>query len=366
MRRAACIIFLAAMFGTIDATRAEEAQAPPRDTASLAAAAEAYASNPADEDRSQSPPNSDGGERRPLLETARSQDADQIPTLLKAAQYLDEAGLQDEAAKVRLLAARRRAEWQSLLAEKSAEFKKLQAEVDALRKALGDGQQVRIDFRILQVSRTHLRYLGFDWKSVLDASAPQPSKSGAGLADDQVDGSGGGAFPRVVERASKFFDVLELLGSRNVAKLIAEPSLATVDGRNAFVQIGDQAAQDELLMRVEILPTVAADGSITLELSLRMRDPHDLGPGGGFDFNNSGPPSPTREMQTAASLKPGQTLVARCEAARQRVTAESQAGAKQPVEVIEYLILATPKLVDLPAIAASPAGYGNAAQGTQR
>ena len=366
MSRSACIFFVAAIFGAIDLVRSEETPALPRYAPEPKTGAEPDGTNPSYEDRSQSPLNLDGDARRALLEMARSQDADQIPTLLKAAHYLDEAGLQEEAAKVRALAARRRAEWQTLFDEKSAELKKLQADVEALRKALGDGQQVQIDFEIVQVSRTHLRYLGFDWKSVLDASAPQPTKSGAGLADEQVDGSGDGAFPRVVEWKSKFFNVLELLGSRNIAKLIAEPSLATVDGRKAFVQIGDPAAQDKLLTQVEILPTVAADGSITLDLSLQIRDPQDIGPAGGFDPNNNGPPSPTRELQAAASLKPGQTLVARCEVVHKRAVVGSQIGGKQPVEMIEYLILATPKLVDLPVVADSSAGEGKATEESQR
>lgn len=366
MRRVACIVSLAAMLGTIDATRGEEVQAQPRDTASLAAAAEAYATNPADQDRRQSPPNLDGDERRALLEMARSQDAEQIPTLLKAAHYLEEAGLQEEAAAVRRLAARRRAEWRSLLDEKSAELKKLQADVDALQKALGDGQQVQIDLRILEVSRTHLRRMGFDWKNVLDAPAPQPSKSGQGLADDQIGGNRGGAFPRVVERASKFFDVLELLGRRNIAKLIAEPSVATVDGRKASVQIGDQAAHDKLMTRVEILPTVAADGSIMLDLSLRMRDPLDIGPAGGFDFNNNGPPAPTRDLQTVAKLKTSQTVVAGVRIVRKVGAMDAGANGKQQFDEIEYLILATPKLIDLPVVATAPTGEGKAAEGSQR
>lgn len=368
MRRVACIISLAAMFGAIDATRAEEAQAPPRDRASLAAAADAYATDPVDDDRSQSPPNSDGDERRSLLETARSHDADQIPTLLKAAQYLDEAGMQDEAVKVRLLAARRRAKWQALLEEKSVELKSLQADVEALRRALGEARPVQVDFRILEVSRTHLRQMGFDWESVVDEPAPQPSKADAGLPVDQVrGGNGGDAFPRVVERTSKFFDVLELLGRRNIAKLIAEPSLATVDRRKAFIRTGDQAAHDKLMTRVEILPTVGDDESITLDLSLRMRDPQDVGPAGGFDFNNNGPPAPTREMQTTAKLKPGQTLVAACRIVRNAVAAkESGADKQQQVDEIEYLILATPKLVDCAAVAASQAHDGEAAQGSHR
>lgn len=297
----------------------------------------------------------------------RAQDAVRIPTLLKAARYLEEEGMPEEAAKVRALAERQRAEWKTLLEQKTAELKALQAEVDALRVAIDGGRQVQVDFRILEVSRTHLRQMGFDWKGVFDAPAAQPSQAEAGLPVDQVPGGNGGdAFPRVVEGASKFFDVLELLGRRNIAKLIAEPSVATVDGRKAFVQIGDQAAHDKLMTRVEILPTVADDGSMALDLSVWMRDPLDIGPAGGFDFNNDGPPAPTRELQTVAKLKTGQTVAAGVRIVRKVGAMDADANGKRQFDEIEYLILATPKLVDLPVVATAPTGEGKAAEGSQR
>lgn len=297
----------------------------------------------------------------------RAQDAVRIPTLLKAARYLEEEGMPEEAAKVRALAERQRAEWKTLLEQKTAELKALQAEVDALHVAIDGGRQVQVDFRILEISRTHLRQMGFDWKGVFDSPAPQPSQAEAGLPVDQVPGGNGrDAFPQVVGRTSKFFDVLELLGSRNIAKLIAEPSLTTVDGRKAFVQIGGQGADGKLMTRAEVLPTVDADGSIKLDLSLRMRDPQDIGPAGGFDFNNNAPPAPTREVQTAATLKTGQTLVAGCRVVRKVAAKEAGAHGKQQFDEIEYLILATPKLVDLPVVAASQPREAKAAEGSQR
>ncbi len=369
MRRVACIISLAAMFGTIDIAQAEEALAPPRDMTSLAAAAEAYASNVADEDRSQSPPNLDGDERRALLETAPSQDADQIPTLLKASLYLQEAGLQEEATKVRLLAARRRAEWQALFDEKSAELKKLQADVDALRKVLGDERQVQIDFKILAVSRTELRTLGFDWTNVIDISGKnRDERRRVQLKADRNCGA-----PLVIDAGSPFFRVLELLGSRHAVKVIAEPSVATVSGREAWFQVGEDpslhpAARDDskpvsLFTRAEVLPTVGDDGRIHLKLKVRVgSDP-------GAQLHDEDVVAPAREVQAAAWLRPGQTLFVELVAAHRLVDPANSPRApevKHLVEQFEYVILATPKLVDLPVVAAFPADDNRSAPGAER
>lgn len=352
MRRLACTLSLAAMIGAIDLARGEEAAQPPRRrTASLAAAAEAYATIPGPEERIESRPCLDGDRRRALLEMARGQDADQIPTLLKAARYLDDAGLPAEAVKVRSLAARRCAEWQALLDEKSAELIELQADVDALRKALGDGPQVQIDFRILAVSLTHVRQMGLDWANVTGNSDEN--------RDEQDEGGRSGGAPCVIDASSPFFRILDLLGSRHVTRLLAEPCITTVSGREAFFQIGkdsapgDDAQPARLFTRAEILPTVAGDGRIHLKLKFRV------GPASGDRVGDDDAAS-TREAQVAAWLRPGQTLFAETVIAHRLVDAADSPAAlevKNPVEEIEYVILATPKLVD-DSVAGAPKGPG--------
>ncbi|HVW38132.1 MAG TPA: hypothetical protein VHB99_12530 [Pirellulales bacterium] len=362
MSRSACIFFVAAMFGAIDLVRSEETPAPPRYAPEPTTRAEADETNPSYEDRSQSPPYLDGDQRRALLEMARSQDAEQIPTLLKAAHYLDVAGLQEEAAKVRALAARRRAEWQTLFDEKSAELKKLQADVEALRKALGDGQQVQIDVRILVVSRTKLRQLGFDWANVTGSSAENRDR----CLGVQHQGDRGDA-PRVIDAGSPFFRVLELLGSRHVAKVIAEPSVTTGSGRPAFFEVSeDSAPRDDakparLFTRAELLPTVADDGRIHLKLKVRVgSDPSAR-------LHDEDAAAPTREVQVAAWLRPGQTLFAESVLAHRLVDPADSPRAlevKNLVEQVEYVILATPKLVD--ASVARAAAPGAAPSGPTR
>lgn len=353
MRRLARIVFFVAMVGPIDLACGEDAVQPPRRrTDTLAAAAEAYAVAPEHEVRIQSRPCPDGDRPRMLLEMARGQDADLIPMLLKAARSLDDAGLPAEAVKVRSLASRRRAEWQALLNEKSAELIALQADVDALHKALGDEPQVLIDFRILKVSLLDLRLMGFDCANVIGSSDGTRDKRGKAQPEvgrrDASDGA-----PRVIDANSPFFRMLDLLGSRHVTRLVAEPRVTTVSGREAVFQIGkdsetsDDAQPDKLFARAEIVPTVADDGRVHLKLKFRVSPTTDAG----LDDNIA---TPMYQTQVAAWLRPGQTLVADVVVAHRRVDA---AEATNLVEETEYVLLATPKLVDDSAVGA-PNGRG--------
>src|SRR5262245_28203909 len=84
-----------------------------------------------------------------------------VEHLLKAAHHLELAGLDKQARDIRQQANRL---LDVLLKEKTAQLKRLHAEVQALRSISGKAEQVMIHVKIVEVPHTNLRKLGLDFE----------------------------------------------------------------------------------------------------------------------------------------------------------------------------------------------------------
>ncbi len=187
---------------------------------------------------------------------------------------------------------------------------------------VGGVQQVLLHVKVMEVSRTKLRTLGFDWAKITGddfiisgasdlltatTSATVTSNSGVNMAFGIVSGN------------DAFFGVLEALRRNNVVKVLAEPTLVTVSGRPAYFQVGGEfpvlipqslgtvsVQYKPYGTQVDFVPIVLANGNIRLEVRPRVSEIDDsrsviLG-------SISVPALRTRTVDTGVEMRAGQVL----------------------------------------------------------
>jgi pilus assembly protein CpaC len=256
---------------------------------------------------------------------------------------------------------------------------------------VGGVQQVLLHVKVMEVSRTKLRRLGFDWAQIsgsnmimsgvsgllMTPSSPAlPSGSGIitpappAAANNPVAGTM--AF-NVTNGNNAFFGVLDALRKDNLMKIMAEPTLVTINGRAANFHVGGEFAitvpqslgtnsieYKQYGMDIDFVPIVLGNGKIRLEVRPVVSEPdtsfvYSLGGAG----TNPPPALKNRSADTAVELMAGQTFAIaglvenRVEASVQGIPWVSEVpylGAAfstkhETVNEVEVLILVTPDLV---------------------
>jgi pilus assembly protein CpaC len=257
------------------------------------------------------------------------------------------------------------------------------------RMTVSGVQQVLLHVKIMEVSRTKLRTLGFDFANVTGGSIVQSGVSGLlatsanATLDSGVGGivrTGAGSFRVDAGRGgSTFFGVLDALRQDNLAKILAEPTLVTVSGRPASFHVGGSftvipqglaAAQPMQInwgTNVDFVPIVLGSGRIRLEVRpvISQIDPSVT--------VNGVPGLLDRAVDTGTEMRAGQTL-AIAGLVQNRVEAENRGlpwvselpyvGAafrrvQEKQNELELLILVTPELVEaMDACQVPPCGPG--------
>ena len=198
---------------------------------------------------------------------------------------------------------------------------------------IGGVQQVLLHVKVMEVSRTKLRSVGFDWTQI---SGPNVFRStaagiitGAEAAQNKVvngqlnstpptvTSSGGETFSfDVMSGTDSFFGLLRALRDDKMMKILAEPSLVTVSGRPAFFHVGGEVGYEidggitgasaefkKYGTQVDFVPIVLGGGRIRLEIRPMVSD---------LDWANASgliPAFRTREAETGVEMQAGQTLV---------------------------------------------------------
>ncbi len=138
----------------------------------------------------------------------------------------------------------------ALLAEKIKALEALQAEVDALRKKVGDETQFVIHFKLVEIQRAKLRELGFDFI----------------LAKTQVVDAAG------------FSGMIRALVNERAARVICEPTVTTTNGRPAMCHVGsevfvsgreDAGAPVKIVMQVDLVARSLGAGLALLDTRFR-------------------------------------------------------------------------------------------------
>lgn len=239
---------------------------------------------------------------------------------------------------------------------------------------VGGVQQVLLDVKIMEVSRTNLRQLGVDLGHfhsngnflvtsvsglIQSFTATGPTFSGQTFAIG------------VTHPNSQFFGVIDALKECGVAKIVADPKIMTVSGRPArFLQGGEfpvlvpqslgtvSVTYRSYGTEVDFVPIVLGNGLIRLELRPRVSEPD---PALSVTINGTTVPAlTTREVDTGVEMRAGQTL-AIAGLVQTRTVSEVSAlpwigelpyvgllfrRTRSRQNEVETLILVTPHLVD--------------------
>jgi pilus assembly protein CpaC len=195
---------------------------------------------------------------------------------------------------------------------------------------VGGAQQVMLHVKVMEVSRTKLRELGFDFADVSgDIASGGLRSSISGLLPGYTTNSsavGGHNFSvgetvsfGIVDGNNSFFGILAALQRNNIVKILAEPTLVTVSGRPAYFQsggeipilipqgLGNVSVQFRPFgTQVDFVPIVLGEGKLRLEVRPRVSEIDRS-----LSVVLSGSEIPgfrTRQVDTGVEMRVGQTL----------------------------------------------------------
>ena len=188
---------------------------------------------------------------------------------------------------------------------------------------VGGVQQVLLHVNVMEVSRTKLRAMGFDWVNFGSTDFVAQTVAGT-LAQFTSTGTATGAGGETVSFGlvgdnNQFFGFLEALRDNNLAKILAEPTLVTVSGRPAAFNAGGEfpilvpqslgtisVEYKQFGTRVDFVPIVLGNGLIRLEVRPQVSE---LDNANGVTLGgNRIPALRTRWVDTAVEMRAGQTL----------------------------------------------------------
>jgi type IV pilus assembly protein PilQ len=196
-------------------------------------------------------------------------------------------------------------------------------------------QQVMLEARIIEVSTDDLKELGIDWDLlnrqgtviVEGLPAPSPPQSPPGTLGYIPSSPGTRDFYklRAVSRQAKAFQVaIDALIRDGNARVLANPKIATLNGKEATMLIGSripfvvqstvfagggaaptqEIQREEVGIKLRITPLINADGYITTEIN-----PEVSSVVGFQGANNDLPVISTRQASTTIRLKDGNSVI---------------------------------------------------------
>ncbi len=204
---------------------------------------------------------------------------------------------------------------------------------------VGGVQQVLLHIKVMEVSRTKLRQLGFDWAKISGANMVSSGVSGlvlpppspalpAGaigsftppapstLANNPINGT---LSFNIAQGTSAFFGVLNALRQDNLLKISSEPTLVVISGHKAVFLSGGQipvpAPQSlgtisidwkDYGTMIEFLPIVLGNGKIRMDVHPEISELDEA-----HSITIAGTTEPgilTRNAQTTVEMQAGQTL----------------------------------------------------------
>jgi pilus assembly protein CpaC len=190
---------------------------------------------------------------------------------------------------------------------------------------VGGVQQVLLHVKVMEVSRTKLRRLGFDFSAISSSGFVASGVSGilanVGTLGGGATGAENFAFS-VIDGTSDFLGVFQALRQNNMLKILAEPTLVTVSGRPAQFNVGGEipypsqaatalqaptVAWKKTGTVVDFVPIVLGNGTIRLEVRPLVRE---LDETRSFPLGQGlvAPAFIVRTADTGVEMRAGQTL----------------------------------------------------------
>lgn len=243
---------------------------------------------------------------------------------------------------------------------------------------VGGVQQVLLQVRVLEVSRTKLQALGVDMAAILQNGSYFGSGAAGLLRAANLTAAGAASTTgkeilagRVASNGDSFFAFIEALKTNNLAKILADPNLTTVSGRPAFMNAGGEVPvlvpaglgtvsveYRRYGTQIDFVPIVLGNGVIRLEVRARVSELDDTR---SITINGTQVPGfRVREADTGAELKAGQTLAVaglvqtRLETVTRGVPYVMDTPllgtffrrTQDQINEVELLIMVTPQMVD--------------------
>jgi len=225
---------------------------------------------------------------------------------------------------------------------------------------VGGVQQITLKVKVMEVNRTKLRKLGFEFDySGSGGGFLNSFLAGLDTASNTIDFG-------IVNGGESFDGFLDALQQNNLLKTLADPVLTTVSGRPASFNVGGEAyftvsgisgnslETVRFGTQVDFVPIVLGNGQIRLEVRPKISE-IDLTPGDNVAFQTK-----VSEVDTGVEMQAGQTL-ALAGLVQQRVRAQHRGlpfisdlpvigipfrSVSEEVDEIELLVLVTPEFVD--------------------
>jgi pilus assembly protein CpaC len=196
---------------------------------------------------------------------------------------------------------------------------------------VGGSQQVLLHVKVMEVSRTNLKILGFDWMNFSGGGDFIGSTAGGLITKADATSSvfrTGAAMTTagretlqfgVVSDPMGFVGFIEALKQEDMLKVLAEPNLVTVSGRPASYLVGGQMPYPQPTgfgniainfrdfgTQIDFVPIVLGNGGVRLEVRPRVSE---IDPTLGITIQGTTVPGfRLREVDTGVELKFGQTL----------------------------------------------------------
>lgn len=243
---------------------------------------------------------------------------------------------------------------------------------------VGGAQTILLHVKLMEVSRTKLRRVGFDWANFNGNDGVVQTASGMVSSYSLVPGAHSVTQSRgetvafgIINNANSFFGFLEALKQNNLVKVLAEPTLVAQSGRAASFSSGGEfpilVPQSlgtvsiqfrQFGTRVDFVPIVLGNGRVRLEVRPQVSE---IDPTRSVSINGTTVPGlRSRWVDTAVEMNAGQTL-ALAGLIQTQVESESRGvpwlsdlpwfGAafrhvRHQSNEIELLVLVTPEFVD--------------------
>ncbi|NLE39535.1 MAG: hypothetical protein GX621_16050, partial [Pirellulaceae bacterium] len=183
-------------------------------------------------------------------------------------------------------------------------------------------QQVLLHVKIMEVSRTKLRTLGFDWAQISGNNIVASSASGL------LGAVGGGAvttsgnedfFFSIVHGSNAFFGILEAMREDKLLKILSEPTLVTLSGQQASFNVGGEIPiltpqslgttsieYKKYGTQLDFVPICLGNGKVRLEVWPKVSE---IDPASSVELYGVNVPGlRSREVKTSVELNAGQTL----------------------------------------------------------
>jgi len=235
-------------------------------------------------------------------------------------------------------------------------------------------QQVLLHVKIMEVSRTKLRTLGFDWAQISGNNIVASSASGllGTVGAGSVTTSGNeDFFFSIVHGSNAFFGILEAMREDKLLKILSEPTLVTLSGQPASFNVGGEIPiltpqslgttsieYKKYGTQLDFVPICLGNGKVRLEVWPKVSE---IDPANSVElFGVSVPGLRSREVKTSVELNAGQTLAIagllqnRVESERRGLPWVSEVPylgsmfrrTSDRVNEIELIVFVTPELVD--------------------